>query len=129
MPNPVVKWQIVASEAGSVAAFYKKLFDWTVDASNALGYRELRSGEARGIDGGVWPSPAPGHATVQLFVEVADVAAQLNRAVGLGAKVLVPRTVLPDGDVMALLVDPAGLSFGIVQQAGQSAHKSTQVPS
>lgn len=129
MPNPVVKWQIVAGDAGAVAAFYKKLFGWTVDAGNALGYRELRSGEARGIDGGVWPSPAPGHATVQLFIEVDDVAGQLDRAVALGAKVLVPRTVLPDGDVMALLVDPAGLPFGIVQQAGQSAQRSTQVPS
>lgn len=118
MPNPVVKWQIVAGDAAAVAAFYKKLFDWNVDTDNALGYRELRSGEARGIDGGVWPSPAPGHATVQLFVEVDDVAAHLERAVALGAKLLVPRTALPDGDVMALLVDPAGLSFGLVQRRG-----------
>jgi len=53
---------------------------------------------------------------VQLFVEVDDVAAQLNRAVALGAKVLVPRTALPDGDDVALLVDPARFSFGMVQR-------------
>lgn len=116
MSNPVVKWQIVAPDAGAVSAFYARLFDWSVAAGNALGYRELRSGDVRGIDGGVWPSPAPGPAMVQLFVEVEDVAAHLARAVELGARVLVPRTALPDGDVMALFVDPAGISCGLVQR-------------
>lgn len=115
MGSPVVKWQIVAPDAAAVTSFYSKLFGWTVDASNALGYRELRSGDERGIDGGVWPAPAPGAAMVQLFVEVDDVQLHLDRAASLGAKVLVPRTELPDGDVMALFVDVAGLSCGLVQ--------------
>jgi hypothetical protein len=115
MGNPVVRWQIVAPDVAAVTSFYSKVFGWTVDAGNALGYRELRSDGNRGIDGGVWPAPASGPAMVQLFVEVADVQAQLDRAVALGAKVLVPRTELPDGDVMALFVDVAGLSWGLVQ--------------
>jgi predicted enzyme related to lactoylglutathione lyase len=116
MAHPVVKWQILAADPAAVSAFYAKLFGWSVDASNALGYRELSSGDARGIDGGVWPSPAPGPPMVQLFVEVEDVAAHLEQAVAMGAKVLVPRTALPDGDVMALFVDPSGLSCGLVQR-------------
>jgi predicted enzyme related to lactoylglutathione lyase len=116
MANPVVRWQIVAGDVSAVTSFYSKLFGWSVDANNSLGYRELRSGEARGIDGGVWPAPAPGPAMVQLFVEVDDVQAHLDRAVSLGAKVLVPRTALPDGDVMALFIDVAGLSCGLVQR-------------
>ncbi|MGC4086375.1 MAG: VOC family protein [Polyangiaceae bacterium] len=116
MSNAVVKWQIVASDAAAVAAFYSKLFGWSSDANNALGYRELKSEDPRGIDGGVWPAPGPGPAMVQLFVEVDDVAAQLERALALGATVLVPRSELPDGDVMALFVDPAGLSCGLVQR-------------
>jgi predicted enzyme related to lactoylglutathione lyase len=117
MANPVVRWQIVAGDVPAVTSFYSKLFGWAVDASNALGYRELKSGDERGIDGGVWPSPAPGQAMVQLFVEVDDVEAHLQRAVSLGARVLVPRTALPDGDVMALFIDVAGLSCGLVQRA------------
>lgn len=116
MGNPVVRWQIVAGDAAAVSSFYSKLFGWSVDAKNSLGYRELRSGDERGIDGGVWPAPAPGPAMVQLFVEVDDVQAHLGRAIALGAKVLVPRTELPDGDVMALFVDVAGLSCGLVQR-------------
>ena len=80
MANPVVRWQIVANDVAAVTSFYSKLFGWTVDASNALGYRELRSGADHGIDGGVWPAPAPGAAMVQLFVEVDDVQAHLDRA-------------------------------------------------
>ena len=31
----------------------------------------------------------------------------------LGGKVLVPKSVLPDGDTMAVLHDPTGISFGV----------------
>jgi predicted enzyme related to lactoylglutathione lyase len=51
---------------------------------------------------------------VQLFVEVADVDAAIADAVKLGATVIVPKSVLPDGDTMAILHDPNGLSFGLV---------------
>lgn len=112
MPDPVVSWQIVADDPEALAGFYAKLFGWSVDRDNALGYRQLRTGS---IDGGVWPTHQPGKATVQLFVEVADVDAQIAKATSLGATVLIPKTVLPDGDAMAILLDPAGLSFGVRQ--------------
>jgi predicted enzyme related to lactoylglutathione lyase len=113
MPDPIVQWQIVADDPAAVARFYAKLFGWTVDSDNALGYRQLKTGS---VDGGVWPTHMPGKATLQLFIEVPDVAAHIARAEELGAKVMVPRTVLPDGDTMAILLDPAGLSFGLLQR-------------
>jgi predicted enzyme related to lactoylglutathione lyase len=33
----------------------------------------------------------------------------------LGATVIVPPTTLPDGDMMAILLDPAGLTFGVMR--------------
>jgi predicted enzyme related to lactoylglutathione lyase len=112
MPNPVTAWQIISSNPDATTSFYQKLFDWQVDRSNALGYRELKSGE-NGLDGGVWPGPPEAGSFAQLFVEVQDVAEYLERAVSLGATVLVPASTLPDGDVMAVLKDPVGLPFGI----------------
>ncbi len=50
---------------------------------------------------------------MQLFVEVFDVDDCIAKAIRLGAKVLVPKSVLPDGDTMAVLLDPTGLSFGV----------------
>src|SRR5471030_2837831 len=111
--SSVVQWQIVARDAEGVARFYGSLFDWKVSKNNALGYREIKSANGRGIDGGVWPSPPEGHNLVQLFVEVDDVDAYIAKATALGAKVIVPKSDLPDGDALAIVLDPAGLSFGL----------------
>jgi predicted enzyme related to lactoylglutathione lyase len=40
-------------------------------------------------------------------------------AVALGAAVVVPKAVLPDGDTMAVLVDPTGLAFGLCALAAK----------
>lgn len=120
MPNPVVRWQIVTPEPERAATFYHKLFAWELTNANAMGYRELRSGVTSQVDGGVWPAP-PGQAgLVQLFFEVENVDECLEKALRLGAKVIVPKSVLPDGDTMALLLDPTGLSFGVCQLANRS---------
>ena len=112
MPNPVVQWQIVSPDAGRTAAFYKSVFGWTVTADNQLGYRQIRAGN--GPDGGVWPGPKDmGRPFVQLYVEVADIDAAIDRATSLGATVIVPKSVLPDGDAMAVFNDPDGMSFAV----------------
>ena len=113
MGNPVVQWQIVAKDPEAVTRFYSALFGWKVNANNALGYRAVETGNGRGINGGVWPSPPEGHNLVQLFVEVDDIDAALVKAASLGATVIVPKSELPDGDALAIVLDPAGLSFGM----------------
>ena len=113
MPNPVVRWQIISPEPERTAAFYQKLFAWRTSQANALGYRELSSGTGRGADGGVWPAPPGRTAFVQLFVEVDDIDATVAQATKLGAAVIIPKSVLPDGDTMAVLVDPVGITFGV----------------
>jgi predicted enzyme related to lactoylglutathione lyase len=40
----------------------------------------------------------------------------LQQATALGAKVLVPKSDLPDGDTLAVLLDPTGLAFGVYRQ-------------
>ena len=116
MSNPVVQWQIVAQDPEAVAQFYGKLFGWKSRTDNALGYRMVESGGERGIDGGIWPSPPGAHTLLQLFVEVEDVDASIASATSLGATVIVPKSVLPDGDALAILRDPAGLTFGLTQK-------------
>jgi predicted enzyme related to lactoylglutathione lyase len=112
MSHPVVRWQIISPNPDATTAFYRELFGWQVDTNNALGYREVKTGDG-GIDGGVWPGPAGERPFAQLFVAVEDVDGHVARATKLGAKVLVPPSVLPDGDVMSVLMDPVGLPFAI----------------
>ena len=116
MSAPVVQWQIVTPKPDELVKFYRDLFGWTVSSKNAIGYRQVDAGEG-GINGGVWPSPPDGHTFVQLFVGVTDVQDAVTRAEKLGASVVVPPTTLPDGDTMAVLKDPSGLTFGVVRHS------------
>ena len=116
MGSPVTHWQIVSTQPELTAKFYGKLFNWKITAANALGYRVVETLNPKGIPGGIWPAPQGATSLVQLFVEVADVESYVRQATELGAKVIVPTSTLPDGDTMAVLLDPAGLPFGIVQQ-------------
>lgn len=118
MGNPVVQWQIVARDPEAVASFYAKLFGWRIRTDNSLGYRMVDTQSERGIGGGIWPSPPEGHNLVQLFVEVEDIDAVIEKATASGAQVLFPKQMLPDGDALAILLDPAGLSFGVYTPAG-----------
>ncbi len=118
MGNPVVQFQIVTQNAEKVADFYSSLFNWKVNSNNALGYRAFETGNGRGIPGGVWPRGEEGHNLVQLFVEVDDIDGYLRKAESLGGKTLIPKQQLPDGDAMALVIDPAGLSVGLYTPRG-----------
>jgi predicted enzyme related to lactoylglutathione lyase len=44
---------------------------------------------------------------------VADVSSATRKAEELGGKVIVPPTMLPEGDEMAILLDPEGMSFAV----------------
>jgi predicted enzyme related to lactoylglutathione lyase len=114
MPNPVMRWQIVSPESEQLAQFYCGLFGWKTNRDNALGYHTIDTGTQQGIQGGIWPAPPGSPSFVQLFVEVDDCAAYAALASALGATVLIPPQALPDGDVMAILKDPSGMSFGIM---------------
>ena len=115
MPNPVTQFQILSKDPESAARFYTSLFDWKIDANNALGYRRIDTGSTKGISGGIWPAPPDAHDFVQLFIEVDDCAQHAAKARELGARVIVPPQKLPEGDELAILLDPEGRPFGIVK--------------
>ena len=120
MPSPVTQFQILARDPALAERFYATLFDWRVCADNPLGYRQIDTGSSRGIQGGIWPTPPEANGFVQLFVEVDDVAAHFARAQQLGAKPVVPPQKLPQGDELAILMDPQGISFGLFHAANGS---------
>jgi predicted enzyme related to lactoylglutathione lyase len=110
-----MQWQMVTPDPARAASFFSELFGWRIDANNALGYRVVDTCSERGIDGGIWPAPRGAQPFVQLFVEVDDIAATVDRATRAGATVLVPPQKLPDGDEMAVLHDPLGMPFALVK--------------
>lgn len=116
MGCPVLQFQILSKEPEQTAKFYSDLFGWKVDANNPMGYRRIDTGSAQGIQGGIWPAPPQAPSFAQLFIGVKDVKEAVRRAENLGARVLIPPTVLPEGDEMAVLHDPQGLSFALMRQ-------------
>jgi uncharacterized protein len=118
-PSPVVEWQMVVKDPEGAAAFYGGLFGWTIDSNNALGYRRVSTG-ADGLSGGIWPSPPNGHNLVQLFVGVHSVPEYHRRAEEMGAKTIVPPQKLPDGDELAIMLDPSGVAFGLIAKSASN---------
>ncbi len=117
MSHPVIKWQILSKDPAKSEAFYTSLFDWKVNADNPLGYRMIETGSDRGIDGGIWPAPEAPHSSVQLFVAVDDVDEYLAKAEKLGGTIVIPKQVLPEGDEMAVLLDPEGMCVALAKEA------------
>ena len=113
MANAVTQFQILSKDPERTANFYSQLFQWSIDSNNALGYRQIRTGSKDGIQGGIWPAPPQAPNFVQLFVSVQNVKEAMQSAEKLGAKVIIPATMLPEGDEMAVLLDPEGMSFAI----------------
>jgi predicted enzyme related to lactoylglutathione lyase len=117
MGNPVVQWQILARNPDQAMDFYRQVFGWSVSTDNALGYRQVDTGAGRGIQGGIWPIPPEGMPAATLYVEVENLEEAVQRATSLGATVAIPPQQLPDGDAMAVIVDPEGIAFGLMRPA------------
>jgi predicted enzyme related to lactoylglutathione lyase len=116
MGNPVAQFQILSRNPETHSRFYEKLFGWAIRADNALGYRMATTGAKKGIDGGFWPAPPEGKSMVTLYLEVEDVVAHVARARELGATVVIPPQKLPDGDEMAVVLDPEGIPVGLMKR-------------
>ena len=116
MSHPVIKWQILSKDPEKSEAFYTGLFDWKVSTDNPLGYRTIDTGSDRGINGGIWPTPEAPQTCVQLFISVDDVDKYLAKAEELGGTVIIPKQVLPEGDEMAVLLDPEGMCVALAKE-------------
>jgi predicted enzyme related to lactoylglutathione lyase len=112
MPNVVNYFEIGTPDAGATTAFYGQLFDWKIDEQPG-GY-----GMVEGDKGGVWDTSQMGGASWAIFyVQVDNVKAAIDKAEGLGAKVVVPFT---DSGALefAHLQDPQGNRFGVWRPKG-----------
>jgi uncharacterized protein len=120
MGNPVMRWQLLTKQPKKLEEFYSRLFGWKVSQNNALGYMEADTGSKEGIQGGFWPiGENQGHSMTQLFIRVDDVKAHAKKAEELGAKIVIPPQTLPDGDEVAIAVDPDGIPFAMFRGGKQ----------
>lgn len=112
MGNPVIHFEIRATDPDATRDFYGSLFGWTYPAAPMPGYTYVDTGVTEGtIPGGIGPTQGTGPG-VTVFVGVADVDAALAKAKDLGATVLQPATSVP-GVVFGVFKDPQGNVVGV----------------
>jgi predicted enzyme related to lactoylglutathione lyase len=113
MAQPVIHFEVLGGDAGTLQSFYRDAFDWSIDANNPMNYGMVTAGEG-GIGGGVGPS-MDGASFVTIYVEVDDLQAALDRIAELGGEMVMPPMDVPGGPSIALFSDPAGNKIGLVK--------------
>lgn len=123
MGNPVVHWEIGSRDAARLQKFYADLFDWQVDADNAMNYGVMLTGgkDQGGIDGGIFNPPAECPPYLTMYVAVDDPAAHLKKAESLGATPIMGPMPIEGVGTIAMFKDPEGHMIGLFQPTAEHA--------
>ena len=113
MGSPVVHFEIHVKDTDAAQAFYKDVFDWSIDSSNPMNYGLVSPGGEGGIDGGI--TPAEGPPMTVFYIQVDDPQAKLDEVVAKGGQVVQPLTEIPGMVTFALFADLDGNTIGLVK--------------
>ena len=115
MAHPVLWFEVMGNNGNALRQFYGSLFNWTFDTNNPTKYGVVSTGDSRGISGGVGQTPDTHRPWgVTFYVETPDVTKSLADAERLGAKTMMPRTVLPEV-TLGMFSDPEGHVIGLIE--------------
>lgn len=111
-------------------AFYEGLLDWRIQAHNLGGMdmHVILRGEEMIGDLTVMPEglQAPSHWLSYVWVQ--DIEAVVAKAAGLGAKVLLPVTEIPEVGRIAVFQDPRGCQLGVYTSAADPSAPQASGP-
>lgn len=122
MGYPVVHFEIVGKDGGTLQGYFSELFGWDIDAANEMGYGIVaREGNTNpdgvGIGGGITTGPEGYDGHVTFYVEVPDAEESLAKAESLGGtRMMGPEEVMP-GLIIGLFNDPEGHTVGVIQSS------------
>jgi predicted enzyme related to lactoylglutathione lyase len=111
--RPVVHWEIEARHPDAQATFYRELFGWTVGEGPIMAIPPGLGGPEPGPAGHIRQSD---QSRVNLYVQVRDLRASIERAIELGARLVVEPFDVPGGPTIAFVSDPEGNPLVLVQQ-------------
>jgi hypothetical protein len=112
MGQPVVHFEIGCKDAARTSEFYSKLFDWKIEQSGGPSAM-IDTGSKAGIHGHITALGHEPHRYINIYAEVDDVQASVDRAVALGGKTVVPPTDVPGQGKFAWIADPEGTIVGL----------------
>jgi predicted enzyme related to lactoylglutathione lyase len=122
--NGAMTWnELLTRDPKKAAAFYTGVFPWKAEVMpmDNVDYTVFKRGEANA--GGMFqitPEMGPMPAFWSVYFQVEDTDAMTAKAVGLGAKVMMPPTDVPHVGRFATLQDPQGAVFSFMAYAKQA---------
>src|SRR5438105_8159205 len=112
MANPVMWFEIIGKDSAGLQKFYRDACGWRLTPRvKEMGNYSMLEGHEPGPGGGI----GEGDARVTVYVESADPQALLEKAQRAGATVLMPVTTITPTTTIAMLMDPAGNTFGLMK--------------
>ncbi|MFH0988978.1 MAG: VOC family protein [bacterium] len=115
MGAAVVHFEIYSKDLKRASEFYSSLFGWNFQPMEGMNYVMVNTGLKLGIGGG-FSSPAPDKPTfVTVYIQVEDPQSSLDKAVQMGATVIVPVTEIPNMVTFAMFTDLDGNVVGLVK--------------
>jgi len=115
MANPVTWFEIIGPDAAALHRFYKDVFDWKLTPPvKEMGNYSMVQGHEPGIGGGIGGGQDDS-SRVTIYLESATPEAHLNKAVAAGARMLMPVTTITPDTTIAMFLDPAGNTVGILK--------------
>jgi predicted enzyme related to lactoylglutathione lyase len=106
MGAAVVHWEINSRDPGRAQEFYSNLFGWKVNADNPMKYGLVDTDLKMGINGGIGQTQEGMSSYVTVYVQVENLQEYLDRAVQLGARVIMPVTEVMKDVTLAMFADP-----------------------
>lgn len=126
MANPVMWFEIIGKDSAGLQKFYRETFGWRLTPPvKEMGNYSMLEGHEPGPGGGI----GEGDARVSIYIETPDPQSLVEKAQRNGATVLMPVTSITPTTTIAMLMDPAGNTFGLMKspqaQRGGGRTKST----
>ena len=112
METPVVHFEIGCRDKERTAQFFTDLFGWKMSPLGPATF--IESGGQGGIPGHITSLGHEPHHYVTVYVRVSDLQVSVDKAVGLGARLLVPPTPIPTGR-FAWISDLDGNTIGLLE--------------
>lgn len=124
-PGDWIWSSLITSDPDTDTAFYQALFGYDVfELPAAAGTQHLLLASGNYARASVNPLPAKRpdvHPRWLNYVRVADAVAMTTRVAALGGRILVEPRAEPDGGTLALVTDPMGAPFGLLEWSDTSS--------
>ena len=109
-------YELASSDTAAAQQFYAAVLGWSWTNSNTPGMEYLMASTATGMVAGMMKVESPEQPVAwSFYTAVDDCDATAAKAQSLGAKLIVPPADIPGTGRFAVLIDPQGAGFAILQ--------------